>query len=169
MKKSFVIASCLMLTCLVSAQPDKTWSGLEKLTGVWVGEGSGQPGQGSGTFSFSHELDGKIIVRKSHSEYPAETNKPKIIHDDLMIIYPGQGVDPARAIYFDNEGHKIEYTVIVSDNSIVFTGDKVTGTPVFRLVYTFLDNDRVNTRFEMSQDGVRFMTYVEGVSRKSKQ
>ena len=41
------------------------------LMGEWKGEGSGQPGQGEGTFSFSYDLNKNIIVRKSHSVFPA--------------------------------------------------------------------------------------------------
>ncbi len=71
--------------------------------GEWVG--SGQPGQGGGTFSFKPDLDQKILVRKSHSEYPASANKPEIIHDDLMVVYLDNPENRNKAIYFDNEGH----------------------------------------------------------------
>jgi hypothetical protein len=38
--------------------------------------------------------------------------------------------------------------------------------PVFRLTYTLLSDGMVNTKFEMSQDGKTFMTYIEGKSKK---
>jgi len=38
--------------------------------------------------------------------------------------------------------------------------------PVFRLTYTLLENETVNTKFEMSRDGVNFTTYIEGKSKK---
>jgi hypothetical protein len=136
------------------------------LIGEWIGEGSGQPGQGGGTFSFAVELEKNILVRKSHSEYPASENKPKIIHDDLMIVYPDPSGTSTRAIYFDNEGHTINYTITYSEKSIVMTSDKIPNVPIFRLTYTLLENQTVNTKFEMSQDGVKFMVYIEGKSRK---
>lgn len=40
--------------------------------------------------------------------------------------------------------------------------------PVFRLTYSLPDNHEVNTKFEMSQDGVLFATYIEGKSKKIK-
>ena len=40
--------------------------------------------------------------------------------------------------------------------------------PVFRLTYTLLDNETINTKFEMSQDGEKFTTYIEGKSKKVK-
>ena len=148
-------------------QQNSGWGKWNWLTGEWVGEGSGQPGQGGGTFSFKLDLDQKIMVRKSHSKYPATASKPKVIHDDLMIVYSDPTGSPSKAIYFDNEGHTINYSVTYSDQSIVFTSDKIQDVPVFRLSYNLLENGFVNTKFEMSQDGVKFNTYIEGKSKKS--
>ncbi len=116
---------------------------------------------------FTFDLDKNVIVRKSHSEYPAADNKPLIIHDDLMVVYHNPGGGPDKAIYFDNERHTINYTVNYQVKSIVMTSDKLPQTPVFRLVYTLLENEKVNTRFEMSQDGEKFTPYVEGKSKKA--
>jgi hypothetical protein len=160
----------LALSTILSAsysQQSNIWSKWSWLIGEWVGEGSGQPGQGGGTFSFRPDLDKKILVRKSHSEYPAAENKPKVIHDDLMIIYPDQYGNVAKAIYFDNEGHTINYTITCSGKSIIMTSDKISNVPVFRLTYDLLENDIVNTKFEMSQDGIKFIVYIEGKSMRS--
>ncbi len=138
------------------------------IMGKWIGEGSGQPGQGGGTFSFSYDLDKNIIVRKSHSEYPATANNPAIIHEDLMIIDLDPNGNASKAIYFDNENHTIHYQISYSDKTITLTSEKVENTPIFRLVYTLLDNETVNTKFEMSRDGSNFSTYIEGKSKKMK-
>ena len=157
----FVISTC-------SAQQNSAWEKLSWLIGEWKGEGVGQPGKGGGTFSFTPDLGNNIIVRKSHSEYPAADNKPAIIHDDLMVIYMDHPGSTAKAIYFDNEGHTINYNLTYSDKSIIFTSDRIPNTPVFRLVYELIENSKVNTRFEMSQDGEKFTSYVEGISKKTK-
>ena len=136
--------------------------------GNWEGEGSGQPGQGGGTFSFKPDLDQKILIRKSHSEYPATANKPQIIHDDLMVVYLDNSGNPWKAIYFDNEGHTINYSITYAEKSIALTSDKTPNTPVFRLTYSLLDDATVNTKFEMSRDGEKFMTYIEGKSKRMK-
>jgi hypothetical protein len=148
-------------------QQKETWNKWNWLIGEWAGEGSGQPGQGVGTFSFGFDLGKNILVRKSHSEYPASENRPKVVHDDLMIVYPDQSGSQTRAIYFDNEGHTINYTLAYSDNSIVMTSEKVPNSPFFRLTYTLLENQTVNTKFEMSQDGMKYMVYIEGKSKKN--
>lgn len=166
--KIFFTTLFFVLTISCLGQQNATWEKWSWLMGEWKGEGSGQPGKGGGTFSFAFNLDKKIIERKSHSEYPATENKPLIIHDDLMIVYLDFTENPTKAIYFDNEGHSINYKISYADKSIVMISDKIPNVPVFRLTYTLLDNSTVNTKFEMSQDGEKFMTYIEGKSKKIK-
>ena len=84
-----------------------------------------------------------------------------------MIIYPDYSGQSSSAIYFDNEGHTINYTVANTADSIILTSVPMKDMPVFRLTYTWLGQGLVNTKFEMSQDGKNFMTYVEGKSVKT--
>ena len=164
--KFMLIVAFVVMRLIGSGQDVNLWDQWTWLMGEWQGEGTGQPGQGGGTFSFSTDLDGKILVRKSHSEYPATDNKPLIKHDDLLIVYSDYPGSPTKAIYFDNEGHTINYTAFCSDRSIVLLSAKISDMPVFRLTYTLLDSKEVNTKFEISKDGENFITYIEGQSIK---
>lgn len=166
--KFFLLLVFSFLISTSFAQQNLPWKDWSWLIGEWQGEGGGQPGQGGGTFSFNTDLDGKILVRKSHSEYPASGNRPATIHNDLMIVSLDYSGVPTKAIYFDNEGHTINYTISYAPNTIVLISEKIANAPVFRLTYTLLDNQMVNTKFEMSRDGEKFMTYVEGKSEKVK-
>lgn len=169
MKQKFIFLITFSFLIFNSfAQQNSTWSNWSWLIGEWKGEGSGQPGQGGGTFSFQADLDGHILVRKSHSEYPASGNRPAVIHDDLMIVSLDFSGVPSKAIYFDNEKHTINYTITYAPKTIVLLSDKIPNVPVFRLTYSLLDDQMVNTKFEMSQDGEKFMTYIEGKSIKVK-
>ena len=98
--KLFFTTLLLAVTWNCFAQQN-TWDKWIPLLGDWMGQGSGQPGQGGGTFTFSYDLDRKIITRKSHSEYPAADNKPKIVHDDLMVVYMDGATNSPKAIYFE--------------------------------------------------------------------
>ena len=149
-------------------QQNSTWDKWNRLMGEWKGEGSGQPGQGGGVCSFAFDLNKKIIVRKNHSEYPATDKKPLIIHDDLMIIYLDYSGTPSRAIYFDNETHTINYSISYSDSSIVMLSEKINNFPIFRLTYISVDNQTMIVKFEISQNGEKFMTYTEGKCKKTK-
>ena len=156
----------LLVNCL--GQQNSRWNNWSWLIGEWKGERSGKSGQGGGTFTFKNDLDQRILVRKSHSEYPATGNEPRIIHDDLMVIYPDLSGNPVKAIYFDNEGHTINYSIVYLDRSIVLTSDKIPNIPVFRLTYSHLKDDTVDTKFEISRDDVKFNTYIEGRSIRIK-
>lgn len=134
--------------------------------GEWRGEGSGQPGTGSGIFTFKTDLNGKILVRKAHTDYPATSAIPATIHDDLLIVYLDHSGNPSKAIYFDNEGHTINYSITYTEQSIVLQSEKIPHIPVFRLTYTSLGKDVIDTKFEMSQDGVKFVTYIKRKSKK---
>jgi hypothetical protein len=167
-KKIFLTASLILFGSITSGQQSSEWDKWNWLIGEWIGEGSGQPGQGKGTFSFSFDLDKNIIIRKSHSDYPPTDTKPLILHDDLMIIYYDSVRNPNKAVYFDNESHTIFYTATFSEKTITLISSKSTNVPIFRLIYSMIDTETVNTRFEMSQDGVKFMTYIEGKSKRIK-
>jgi hypothetical protein len=140
---------------------------LQFLEGEWTAEGGGQPGQASaGGFRFQPELDGKILLRTNRSEYPASANRPAIVHKDLMVIYPGAEGKPARADYWDNEGHVIRYTVTADGKSAVFLSDADAAGPRFRLTYAVTDAKTLSIKFEMAQPGKDFQIYVEGTARR---
>jgi hypothetical protein len=164
--KIIFITGLLIFSSNCFAQQNSGWDQWTRLIGSWKGEGSGEPGQGGGTFSFAQDLDKKIIIRKSHSEYPATKDKPKIVHDDLMVVYLDVTGKPSKAIYFDNEGHTINYSITYLEKKIVLISDKVPNVPVFRLTYTLPDPLSINTKFEIAQDGATFTTYIEGKSKK---
>jgi hypothetical protein len=168
MKYKIILTLALSLIInICSGQQSSAWDKWNWLIGDWEGEGSGQPGSGGGTFSFSLDLDSKVLIRKSHSEYPSAEGKSTLVHEDLMIVYLDFSGSPNKAIYFDNEGHIINYTISYSDKEIILTSDKVPNSPVFRLVYSLLDTETINTRFEFSQDGENFSPYIEGKSKKN--
>jgi hypothetical protein len=164
--KLFLFLIVFAISSSSYSQQTKVWDSWNWLIGEWIGEGSGQPGQGGGTFSFSLDLNNKIMVNKSHSEYPATENKPAIIHESMMITSLDYKGTPSKAVYYDNEGHTINYQITYEDKSIVFTSEKIPNTPIFRLTYTELNPQVVNTKFEMSQDGLNFMNYIEGKSKR---
>jgi hypothetical protein len=154
-----------------STQPaaaDDPWSSYRFLIGEWVGEGSGQPGQGKGAFSLAPELQGKILLRKNHAEYPASASRPAAVHDDLMIVY--QENKEKKAIYFDSEGHVIHYTPSFSQDgqTLTFLSDTTAAAPRFRLSYTKSGAERVQIKFEMAPPDKpdSFKTYLEGGARK---
>ena len=90
-----------MFVCLNARLAGKPagWGPVEYLLGDWTGEGGGAPGQGSGSFSFKPDLQGKILARKNHAEYPAAKDHAAFVHDDLMVVYRDTPEAAPHAIY----------------------------------------------------------------------
>ena len=93
------------------------------LVGEWKGEGNGQPGQSTGAATFGFELEGKALVRHSHADYPAANGRPASHHEDLMAVFAEGG--QLKALYLDNEGHIIRYSVSAVPEGVAFTSDPV--------------------------------------------
>jgi len=164
--------SVLIPAMTFSAQPAKkavSWDDWQFLLGEWIGERGGQPGQGIGTFAFSLELQNTILVRKNHAEYPATKDRPAFSHDDLMVVHQEAG-KPTQAIYFDNEGHVINYTVGFSEdkNGVTFLSELMPSAPRFKLTYTKGEKDTVLIKFEIASPGKpeEFSPYLEAKAKR---
>jgi len=145
---------------------------LKFLLGEWVaGEVTTWPGQGMGSFTLSPDLQGRIIVRRNHADYVATKDRPAFSHDDLMIIYPGQGT-ATRAIYFDNEGHVINYTVEISrdQTEVVLLGDVTPSAPRFKFTYKKIAPDTLGLKFEIAPPGQpeTFSVYIKSSANRKK-
>lgn len=168
MKKNIVAFGIALLICASNApgQQDSTWLQWNWLVGDWVGEGTGAPGESTGGFTLYPDLGAKVLVRRGHTQFPESAGKPEVIHDDLMVVYAGPAGQPDRAVYFDNEGHVINYSITYADSAIVLTSETTKNSPVFRLIYGRLAQGSVIVRFAMSRDGKQFVTYTEGKCRR---
>jgi hypothetical protein len=142
------------------------WQGLEFLIGDWTGQGTGQPGAGNGGYSFLPELDGQVLVRRNHSEYPKDKTGAVQKHDDLMVVYresPGASI---RADYFDTEGHVIHYTVSTQPGLAVFESDPAQPGPRYRLTY-WVDGKSVDGKFEVAAPGTtEYKNYLTWAATK---
>lgn len=162
----------LLLFCalITTAQGQSTnrWGAWEPFLGTWVGGGSGEPGKGSGQFSFSPELQGAILSRHSYAEYPATKDKPAYRHDDLMVIYADDADKKTRADYWDNEGHVIHYIVDVAADKLVFISDPNQAGPAYRLSYAKTSQDALTLTFEIAppNDRAAFKTYITATAHR---
>ena len=130
------------------------------LLGKWAASGGGQPGSGTGAFSFDAELDHHILVRHNYAEY----GKGEIRHDDLLIVYLE---DSSRAIYFDSEGHVIRYKVAIPQaGSVVFESDASQPGPRYRLSYV-LKGAALEGTFEIADSSsAPYKKYLSWTSTK---
>ena len=130
------LSIALAAACALLAQAkDPVWEAVASLAGEWEGEGQGEPGVSKGGFTFTPDLQGKILVRRNRSEYSATKDRAAFAHEDLMIFYRDPASGKVRASYHDNEGHLIEYTVTAEGRRIAFVSNAATGEPRYRFTY----------------------------------
>ena len=176
MKKTLIIfvamVLCLQVSTISGQQAAKPadWTAMKFLLGEWTGEGNGTPGEATGSFTFSYDLQKTVLVRKGYAEYPAQNGRPAFRHDDLMIVFHEE--NETKAIYFDNEGHVINYKVNFSKDSLstIFVSDAVNAAPRFRFTYTKIDNDKMKFSFDIAPPGKpeEFTKYIDGVVARKK-
>jgi hypothetical protein len=170
LQKFALLFTWLIMFSNFSAQPAEKnlWKAYNFLIGTWEGEGNGQPGQGTGIVTFEYSLDDKIIIRKNHNEYPATSDRPAFVHDDLMIYYMENNY--TRSDYYDNEGNVIHYSNNFSadSTSLVMVSAINQGAPRYRFTYTKLEPSKMKVTFEVAPPGrpEEFKKYVEGIVRK---
>ena len=168
------IVSTALLCCLTVAAQAQPAAGTAKfgskwrlLLGDWAGEGP--KGAASGSCSFRFELGEHIIVRTNHAELPASGARQATAHDDFMVIYPGSAENQGRAMYWDNEGHVIEYSAswATDGNTLTFVSKAGPG-PQFRLIYQKVDADALSVSFEIAPPGQAgaFKPYTSGRIRR---
>jgi hypothetical protein len=166
------VLGILLASAACGAEADRDpWAALRFLIGEWTGEGGGQPGQSAGGFTFRPELGGKVLVRRNRAEIARGPDRPAAVHEDLMVVYPGEKGQPARAIYWDNEGHVINYAVRPAPDgkSASFLSEPVPGQPRFRLTYQEMGDNRVDIVFAIAPPGKpdEFRTYLEAKARRT--
>jgi len=133
------------------------------LIGEWIGVEAGDGGSGRCAFRF--DLDKHVLIRTNHAQLPPSAGRPGGAHNDLMVIRPGSGEDDAAAMYWDNEGHVIEYSAAwdAEGSTLTFLSKAGPG-PQFRLVYRKLDPNRLTVSFDMAPPGQpgAFKPYTSG-------
>jgi hypothetical protein len=165
----------LMLLGLSSVQgqetrPTKEWKAFDFVLGEWTWVGGGLPGQGKGVSTFRPELDGTVLVRKTHLDYAATKERAAFAHDDLLYVYHEPLDNSLHAIFFDGGGHVIRYSVTVppDENSLQFLSDAAPAGTRCRMTYTRTGPDSVTEKFEIAPPGKpdEFAAYVEFAAKR---
>jgi len=170
--QSTLVAILLVLFSSAHAQQTSNpWKDFDFLLGDWTWSGGGKPGQATiGSCTFKPDLDGTVLRRTVHLEYPASKDRAAFSHEDLLYVYRDPADSALRAIFFDNENHIIRYAVTVGANagSIQFLSDAAPGGTRARMTYKRLGPDSVTETFELAPPGKpeEFTKYVEFVAKK---
>ncbi|HWE48505.1 MAG TPA: hypothetical protein VG273_01875 [Bryobacteraceae bacterium] len=162
-KLTAVLALCAGLLSAQQKPPDK-WKDLRFLEGTWEAktQGGSAAATASGTYTFAEELGGHILARHSTAAGCKAPTGFDCEHGDLLYLYPEPSGPPLRAIYFDNEGHVIHYSISVpAPGSAMFLSDPGVPGPQYRLLYE-LKGTVMSGKFQMRMPGKQEWTsYLE--------
>ncbi len=130
-------------------------------TNSWLARGprrvTASPARERVRFPFGLELQGKILVRRNHLEFPATPQRPAFTHEDLLVVYRDADTTPNRAIYFDSEGFVIHYTATFSEDGkvLTFLSDASPQAPRQRLTYVQNEDGTLKVKFEIAPPASR--------------
>src|SRR5215471_4823053 len=157
----------LVVSVLAAQTPPPTteqWRALSFLEGTWDAKTTkAEPGVTSaGLYTFRKELGGHILARHTTNtgcKGPVDYNCD---HSDELYVYEEASDAPLKAIYFDNEGHVIHYTVSTpSPITAVFASEPTPTGLRFRLVYE-LKGSVMEGKFQMLMPGkTEWISYLE--------
>ena len=152
-----------------TALSENRFQPLAFLEGTWEAKTNGTSGVDSnGAYTFTLELRGHVMARHIVSKDSCKgPERYDCDHGDLLYIYPDNTRQALRAVYFDNEGHVINYSVSTpTPMTAVFLSDGSQPGPQFRLLYERRGNV-MSGKFQMRMpDQSEWKSYIEWTGEK---
>jgi len=144
--RSLVLAACALPAAAQTPAPPTPdpLAPLNFLLGTWIaatGATGSSGGQVVGTYTFSRDLGGHAMQRTGTVAACKGPQDFDCNHHDQLTIFPDANAQAAHktsllALYLDNEGHVIYYTLSLPDpHTVLFNSVSAPGTPRFRLTY----------------------------------
>jgi hypothetical protein len=168
--RGWITAAVLLALNLAQSDPARSataedpWKALKFLEGTWDARTqSGSAGaQVGGRYTFKPELEHHVLARHSESAGCKGPRSYDCKHSDLLYIYQDAEGQPLRALYLDNEGHVIHYTVSTpAATTALFISEASPSGPQFQLVYQLTDGI-MSGKFQMRMFGqADWKTYLE--------
>lgn len=148
---------------------------LSFLLGTWAANTNASAGSagasGSGTYTFRADLKGHAIERSSSIDNCKGPATYDCAHHDRLTIFADANAAAVHlvtllALYLDNEGHVIYYSVTLPDaHTAVFDSQSPASMPKFRLIYHLEGSgpDAVMSgKFQMAAPGsTEYHSYLE--------
>ena len=91
-----LLVSIIVGSLPAGAEAPKTLEPLRFLLGEWQAEGGVKADEASGGFTFAASLQGRVIVRTNHADYPAAAGKPEAFGPYLAWTVRRRGRRPHR-------------------------------------------------------------------------
>ncbi len=142
------------------------WTTLEFLLGRWEGVGSGEPGLAHYERTYELILDGKFILEKNKSTYPAQEDNPQgEVHEDWGIFSRDKSRKTFILRQFHTEGFVNQYVMQPSSpggQEIIFISEaieNITNGWRAKETYQVISPDEFIEVFELAEPGKDFVEY----------
>jgi len=139
--KPLLLLLTLTLTASAQTPTPNPLAPLDFLLGTWIAQTDAPAGTSGGqivgTYTFSRDLAGHALQRTGTVATCKGPQDFDCNHHDQLTIFPDPN-HPATllALYLDNEGHVIDYTLTLPDpHTVVFNSQGPAAAPKFRLTY----------------------------------
>ena len=156
----------------LSAQTAPSYNPFQSLSfleGTWDAKTNGSSGvDANGKYTFTMELRNHVMARHMVSKDSCKgPENYDCNHNDLLYFYPDGPEHSLEAIYFDNEGHVIKYSVSTpTPTTAVFLSDGSQPGPQFRLLYE-RKADTMSGKFQIRMSGQsEWKSYIEWSGQK---
>jgi hypothetical protein len=152
-----------------TASSNNPFRSLSFLEGTWDAKTNGSSGiEANGIYAFTMELRNHVMARHMLSKDSCKGPESyDCNHSDLLYIYSDGPEQSLKAIYFDNEGHVIKYSVSTpTSTTAVFLSDSSQPAPQFRLLYE-RKADTMSGKFQIRMPGQsEWKSYIEWSGQK---
>ena len=147
---------------------------LNFLEGTWAAD-VGPGADPVGSYAFVRELGGHVLARRSPTDVACTLPGSTVCaHRDLLYVYQDSAGAPLKAIYFDAEGHVIQYGIEIKHFEVasgrqdyaIFLSDPAALGPRFRLTYerntdTRTDKTEMTGTFEVLLPNGKWKPYLQ--------
>ena len=165
-----ILVLFLFLPSFLSAQMskrDSLWMILQPFIGNWMGEGSGEPGNGSYERSYQFILNKRFIEIRNKSTYPPTDKFSKgEVHEDIGYY----SYDGGRKVFvlrqFHAEGFVNQYkldSISADKKTLVFVSEAIENIPPgyrAKETYCLLNDNEIEETFEIAEPGKGFEIYT---------
>jgi hypothetical protein len=172
---AILLIACPLTAAAQSTASPKPLASLDFLLGTWSAEtnapAGSSGGQVLGTYTFRRDLGGHALQRTGTVASCKGPQDFDCNHTDQLTIFPDSNGEAAHhsslfALYLDNEGHVIYYTLSTPDaHTVVFDSQGPAAAPKFRLVYHLEGSGPkavMTGKFEGAAPGSRaYQSYLE--------
>jgi hypothetical protein len=137
------------------------WKDYRFFLGKWTGDGLGPAGKGPGTMTVETDLNESILRITNQVDFAGSDKKSTYL--GTMIVSKSH-----KALFLDNEGHVLHYTVTATPTAITFLSVPEPNSPRFRLTYQTQGKGTMKVLFDIApmETPTDFKIHVSGAVAK---